>query len=130
MNTSLCINTKQFHSPPKNGILLQNASTLQGFMGHSVLAIQHDYLLWNCMNRANIIFESWCNRWNISHSSVVHILTEIVEGNKKLQNLRERENHFLLLTDYQKRGLGATWLKFIGHARNTYIQILFIMKGE
>lgn len=53
-------------------------------MGHSRPATQHELPLWSCMNRANIILKSWCNCWNISHRSAVHILMGIVEEKKKI----------------------------------------------
>lgn len=105
---------------PKNwGMVPQNSSTLQGFMGHSRPATQHELPLWSCMNRANIILKSWCNCWNISHRSAVHILMGIVEEKKKnnnnrLHNLRAEENSFLwmhklnlIIEKKKKKRLGA-----------------------
>lgn len=42
MNAQLYINTKEFHPPKKWGTVRWNASTLQGFMGHSGPATQHE----------------------------------------------------------------------------------------
>lgn len=108
-------------TPQKWGTVPWHALNLQGFMGHNGPATQHELPLRSCMNRANVILETWCNCWNNSHRSAVHILMGMVEKNGEFTKL-----YWKLIWEQEKiiccESINSIWLSK-GRAEDDLIKV-------